>query len=103
MVTINGKNTGNTTLIFGGLTFKGIMQIVYYEEWLKFDFVMNSKIELEQCNNKDCYFIQYKDLKIWIEKEIGLIVRMMQGKFLYNYTFVIIRMIIVVTTNKVII
>lgn len=87
MATINGKNTGDTTLSFGGLTFKDIMQIVYYEEWTKFDFIMNSKIELEQCNNKDCYFIQYKDLKIWIEKETGLIVRMMQGKFLYNYTF----------------
>ncbi len=38
------------------------------------------KISSERCNGKDCYVIDnYKGVRVWIEKETGLMVRAMNG------------------------
>ena len=56
----------------------------------KIPFAFTSKITTEECNNKECYLIELsKDYKIWVEKETGIIVRVMDIGYITNryYTF----------------
>jgi len=56
----------------------------------KIPLAFTSKITTEKCNNKDCYLIELsKDYKIWVEKETGIIIRVMDIGYIINrnYTF----------------
>lgn len=60
----------------------------------KIPLAITSKIKTEECNNKECYLIEIsKDYKIWVEKETGIIVRVMDFTYITNryYTFDIVK------------
>lgn len=46
------------------------------------------KIKTERCNDTDCYMVELADdMKIWYSKETGLIVREINGSYVYNYYY----------------
>lgn len=60
----------------------------------KIPLAITSKIKTEECNNKECYLIEIsKDYKIWVEKETGIIIRVMDFTYITNryYTFDIVK------------
>lgn len=47
-----------------------------------------AKIKTERCNDTDCYMVELADdMKIWYSKETGLIVREINGSYVYNYYY----------------
>ena len=60
----------------------------------KIPLALTSKITTEECNNKECYLIELsKEYKIWVEKETGIIIRVMDIGYITNryYTFDIVK------------
>lgn len=47
-----------------------------------------AKIKTERCNDTDCYMVELADdMKIWYSKETGLIVREIDGSYVYDYCY----------------
>ena len=60
----------------------------------KIPLALTSKLKTEECNNKECYSIELsKDYKIWVEKETGIIIRVMDFTYITNryYSFDIVK------------
>jgi len=60
----------------------------------KIPLALTSKISTEECNNKECYLVELsRDYKIWVEKETGIIIRVMDIGYITNryYTFDIVK------------
>ncbi len=73
----------------------GVNTISEYDDIkFKIPLAFTAKITTEKCNDKDCYLIELsKDYKIWVEKETGIIIRVMDIEYITNrtYTFDIVK------------
>jgi len=87
MYTVNGVNSGNLT-IAGNAHKLNDMNFISYYELRKLENIINSKITIEKCNKKQCYFIQLKDkIKIWIDKNTGIVVREIVNDVITDYEY----------------
>lgn len=87
MYTVNGVNSGSLT-ITGNAYKLNDMNFVSCYELKKLENIINSKITIEECNEKQCYFIQLKDkLKMWIDKNTGIVVREISNDVITDYEY----------------
>lgn len=56
--------------------------------WLKFQLAFLSKIRTEECNNTECYVIEFaQGWRQWIDKKTGLIIREINNDIMTNYSY----------------
>lgn len=72
---LNNNVIGGVQVVtFGSVADMNILQ--------KLLFSIITRIDTEECNNKECYYIEISDgWKIWLDKENGTIVREINGGF----------------------
>lgn len=71
---------GIQVVTFGSIADMNILQ--------KLLFSAITRIDTEECNNKECYYIEISDgWKIWLDKENGTIVREINGGFVTERSY----------------
>ena len=52
-----------------------------------------SRITTDNCNNTECYLIELDNLKMWVDKDSGLVLREINGSFVTErfYEFDIVK------------
>ena len=71
---------GIQVVTFGSIADMNILQ--------KLLFSAITKIDTEECNNKECYYIEISDgWKVWLNKENGTIVREINGGFVTERSY----------------
>lgn len=84
---LNNNIVGGTQVI----SFKDIATMNTLQKLL---FSAITRIDTEECNNKECYYIEISDgWKVWLHKENGTIVREINGGFVTerNYEFDVVK------------
>ncbi len=85
--TINGKNTSNLTIAANKSTIEEMYDSFYLHKWTDFGTILSCKISSEKLNDKNCYFIQFDDIKLWIEKDTGIVMRSIHLDSVSDYSF----------------
>lgn len=60
-----------------------------HDFWSNLGLAFKSTVKSDKCNGEECYLIENANLKLWVSKDTGLVMRKIEGSIVneYNYEF----------------
>ena len=60
-----------------------------HDFWSNLGLAFKSTVKSDKCNGEKCYLIENANLKLWVSKDTGLVMRKIEGSIVneYNYEF----------------
>ena len=84
---INGKNTSDESFQANASSIKSFYTASNFENWTNFSTILSSKISSETYKGKPCYLLDFGEIKVWIDKDTGLILRRVTAGNSTDFTF----------------